>query len=299
MLRRKSQPQSGPARAASPAGRPTAARTGDRRRRSSAAPRPLILVAPSTEAHGVELADISLSLAECYPRAILAAGGLPVVLSCTPTLDYLAATVHRCEGVMLTGGEDVQPRLYAPALGRAWPRGRRRHEPERDLFELMLIAEVFRQQKPLLAICRGHQLTNVAFGGTLWPDLPHPRPDGVRHLRLDRKSDPVHPIQLAPDSLIAGLLGGAEVRVNSTHHQAIDRLAQPFRATATSADGIIEAIELRPSARPCLPWFLGVQFHPERLVPRHPVFTGLFAGFVRACAQFGSGATAGRGRRSA
>ncbi len=299
MLRRKSQPRSGPARAASPAGRPTAPRTGGRRRRGSVSAQPVILVAPSTEAHGVELADVALSLAECYPRAILAAGGLPVVLSCTPAVEYIAASVRRCAGVMLTGGEDVQPRLYAPALGPAVPRGGRRHEPERDLFELMLLAEVFRQHKPLLAICRGHQLTNVAFGGTLWPELPHPRPGGVRHLRLDRKSDPVHPIQLAPDSLIAGLLGGAEVRVNSTHHQAIDRLAQPFRATATSADGIIEAIELRPAARPWLPWFLGVQFHPERLVAQHPVFAGLFAGFVRACAQFGSSATAHRGRRSA
>jgi putative glutamine amidotransferase len=246
--------------------------------------RPFILISPSTARKSAEFADASVSLSHAYPRAVIEAGGVPALLACAPSPRYVAATVARADGVLLTGGEDVQPGLHSPDLPPWLRRRAGPFEPERDLFELMLIREVFRQRKPLFAICRGHQLVNVAFGGTLVVDIPSQLPRALPHRCLERKNQPVHAIAFAPGSLMARLFRGRRVRVNSTHHQVIDRLADPFRATATGPDGLIEAAELAPHARALLPWFLSVQFHPERLVGAYPRFRCLFAAFVRACA---------------
>jgi putative glutamine amidotransferase len=245
--------------------------------------RPLILVTPATQARGTEFADASINLARPYLEAVRAAGGVPVVAACLPDARYVADAVARCDGVLLTGGEDLQPELYAPDLParlRATVKG---VEPERDAFELLCLREVFRRRKPLFAICRGHQLLNVAFGGTLIVDLPAQRPDGLRHRRFDRKDEPVHEIALVRGSRLARLLRAARVGVNSTHHQAVDRVAELFTVTARSADGVVEAMELVPEHADALPWLLSVQFHPERLAPRYPRFRALFRDFVRAC----------------
>lgn len=245
--------------------------------------RPLILVTARTQRKGAELADLSVSASEGYLRALIAAGGLPVVLSCTPDRRYLAEAVARCDGVLLTGGEDVQPALYAPDLPATLLARVKLTEPERDLVELMLIGEVFRQAKPLFAICRGHQILNVALGGSLLVDLPTQRPGRVNHQQLDRKSELVHRVKLAVGSTVARLMGRRTIRVNSTHHQALDRVAEPFVVTGRSDDGIVEAMELAPANAGWLPWCVSVQFHPERLGDRDPGFRRLFRDFVRAC----------------
>jgi putative glutamine amidotransferase len=157
-------------------------------------------------------------------------------------------------------------------------------EPERDLSELLLISEVFRQKKPLLAICRGLQMLNVALGGTLLADIKTQRPNAIKHDCFDRKYKQVHPITLAPDSQLARICGSTQLGVNSTHHQAVDRIAEPLRVTAASPDGVPEALELKPDASRWLPFLLGVQFHPERLFDRHPEFLELFKCFARVCA---------------
>jgi putative glutamine amidotransferase len=247
-------------------------------------PRPLILITPTTETRGAELADAAVSLSDAYPRALLAAGGVPVVAACHPDRRYVASVLERCDGVLLSGGEDLQPELYSPGLPPGLRATVKLVEPERDAFELLLIAEVFRQQKPLFAICRGHQILNVALGGTLFVDLPSQRPDAVGHRRLDRKYDPVHDVDLLPGSRLATLLRARQVGVNSTHHQAVDQLAGLLAATARSPDGLVEAMELAPAHAGALPWLLSVQFHPERLVPAHRRFRALFRDFVRACA---------------
>lgn len=245
--------------------------------------RPLILVTPATQARGTEFADASINLSQPYLAAVRAAGGLPVVAACLPEAGYVAEAVARCDGVLLTGGEDLQPELYAPDLPARLRATVRHVEPERDAFELLCLREVFRQRKPLLAICRGQQLLNVAFGGTLIVDLPTQRPNGLRHRRLDRKDEPVHEIQVEPGSRLARLLRATRVGVNSTHHQAVDRVAELFAVTARSTDGVIEALELAPAHAGALPWLVSVQFHPERLAPRQPRFRALFRDFVRAC----------------
>jgi putative glutamine amidotransferase len=245
---------------------------------------PLILISPSTTARGVEFEDNSVSLSNKYSLAIATAGGLPWIAPALPARALVAESVARCDGVLLTGGDDIATELYAPKLNGKLKKTVSEPEPDRDLFELMLIEEVFRQRKPLFAICRGHQLLNVAFGGTLIVDIPSQLPGAIEHRRMDRKNDIVHDAELTRGSLIATIVNKNKLGVNSSHHQAIGALAEPFAVTARSADGVIEAMELKPGAAR-LPYFLAVQFHPERLYARHAAHLRLFQHFVRACAQ--------------
>jgi len=247
--------------------------------------RPLILVAPTTQKKGAELSDLSISVSEAYLRAVIVSGGTPAVLSCTPTPEYIVESVHLAAGILLTGGEDIQPSLHSPKLASDLAETVKTVEPERDLFELMLIAEVFRQGKPLMAICRGHQILNVAMGGTLLVDIPTQRPEALSHRQMEKKDEPVHEARLAEGSLMHRAFGRDSIQVNSTHHQGIDRLAKAFRVTGTAPDGIIEAMELAPGQGLWLPWLVSVQFHPERLFQRHPGFGELFSAFVQASAR--------------
>ena len=243
---------------------------------------PLILVSPSIEKRGVEFHDISASLSARYNNAILGVGGIPVTAPTSTDRAVLAECVRRTDGVMLTGGDDVQTKLFAPKLSAKLARTVSPPEPERDLLELQLIDEVFRQRKPLLAICRGHQLLNVALGGTLVVDIPTQLPRALNHRRMDRKTEPVHDVALTPGSQLAGLLGCSKIGVNSTHHQSVGRVAGSLTISAHSEDGVIEGLELKDAGQ--LPYLQSVQFHPERLYDRYPQFLELFRSFVRACA---------------
>lgn len=243
---------------------------------------PLILISPSTQKRGVEFEDNSVSVSNQYCMAVAAAGGLPSIAPAIPARLLVAELVARADGVLLTGGDDIQPELYAPKLSNKLRKTVTETEPERDLFELMLVEEVFQQRKPLFAICRGHQLVNVAFGGTLIVDIGSQVRGGLDHRRLDRKNDVVHDAELTDGSLLANITAQKRLGVNSSHHQAIAKLAKPFVATARSDDGVIEAMELKPGTA-SLPFFLAVQFHPERLYARHSEHLKLFQHFVRAC----------------
>lgn len=245
---------------------------------------PLILISPSTQKRGVEFEDNSVSLSNKYSMAVASAGGLPWITPVLPSRTLVAECVKRADGVMLTGGDDLQPALYAEKLNPKLRQTVSEPEPERDLFELMLVEEVFRQKKPLFAICRGHQLVNVAFGGTLVVDIPSQMPGAINHSRMDRKCSVVHDVELEKGSLFARIVGGKKLGVNSSHHQAVARLAEPLTVTARSSDGVIEAMELKPGGAR-LPFFLAVQFHPERLCERHAGHAKLFQSFVRASAR--------------
>ncbi len=249
---------------------------------------PLILISPSTQRQGVEFADASISLSNRYAQAILAAGGLPLVLPCEPGAAQTASFVRRADGVMLTGGDDVQTKLYAPNVPAKLARTVSPPEPERDLLELELIDEAFRQHKPLLAICRGHQILNVALGGTLVVDIPTQLPHALNHRRMDRKTEPVHDVTLTPGSQLAGLLGCSQIGVNSTHHQAVGLVAPGLAVSAQSEDGVIEGLELKDHGQ--LPFLQSVQFHPERLYDRYPKFRELFRSFIRASSNRGPSA---------
>jgi putative glutamine amidotransferase len=247
---------------------------------------PLILISPSTQKRGVEFDDNSVSVSNQYAMAIAAAGGLPWIAPAIPAKPLVAESVARCDGVLLTGGDDIQTGLYTLTLAAELQKTVSEPEPDRDLFELMLVEEVFRQGKPLFAICRGHQLVNIAFGGTLIVDIGLQLPGAINHRQLDRKNEVVHDAELTDGSLLANIVAHQKLGVNSSHHQAIGELADPFAVTARSEDGVVEAMELKPGVAN-LPFFLAVQFHPERLYARHREHLKLFQHFVRACALSG------------
>ncbi len=247
--------------------------------------RPTILVTPSTQASGVEFLDHSISVGSRYLEAVLDAGGLPVALPQVTHRGRLAEYVEKADGILLTGGDDIQPRVYWPDVPDELTAKCEFPEPDRDVMELTLLDELFKRPKPLLAICRGHQLVNVALGGTLYVDLPSQRPGDISHAQMPRRFEPVHEVEILPDSHAATIYGRRFVGVNSTHHQAIHRVAEPLRVCMTATDGVIEGTELRPEHSDLLPWYASVQFHPERLYRKQPEHSRLFKAFVCACAE--------------
>lgn len=192
----------------------------------------------------------------------------------------VAEALDAADGLLLTGGDDVAPTRY----------GEERHPavvevpPERDEFEIALIHEARRRQLPILAICRGMQVLNVACGGTLVQDIPTQLPGSLEHAFKVPPHQPVemaHEVWVEKDSLLARVMreplaGGDSLQVNSRHHQAVKAVASGFRVVATAPDGVIEAIE-DTTAKFCL----AVQWHPENFW-RTGEFRALFEGFVAA-----------------
>ncbi|HJR51255.1 MAG TPA: gamma-glutamyl-gamma-aminobutyrate hydrolase family protein [Gemmatimonadales bacterium] len=196
-------------------------------------------------------------LNSAYVRSVLAAGGVPVMLSPLMGPSYAARALDGVDGLVLTGGEDMDPAWYhAEPHPKANPPSR-----ERDLFELALFAAARQREVPILGICRGIQVVNVALGGTLWQDLSSERPGEVDHYPEAARSERTHMVRLQPGSLTASALGATEIRVNSFHHQAIRELAPDLVATGWTEDGLIEAVEGAPGQ----PWLLAVQWHPEEM----------------------------------
>ena len=245
--------------------------------------RPLILISPHVEKKGDEFGDVSISLSETYQQALIGAGAIPLVLPMTTSREVIAECVKRSDGVLLTGGDDVEPKFYAKKLSPKLRKTVGVTHGDRDRREMILIDEVFRQRKPLLAICRGQQMLNVALGGTLVVDIVTQVPGAINHRRMDKKCEVVHEVALTSDSLLARMTRARRLGVNSTHHQAVARVAEPLQVTARSDDGVIEAMELKPGARKLLPFLLSVQFHPERLARKHAEHREIFRQFARAC----------------
>lgn len=251
---------------------------------------PLILVSPNIERKGDEFGDVSVSLSETYQEALMSCGAIPLAMPATRSPEVVSECVHRCDGVLLTGGEDVDPGAYRARRekGLAIPVKVTPDGGARDFREILLVKEVFRQRKPLLAICRGHQLLNVALGGTLVQDIATDLPNAINHRRMDRRSRVVHDVRLTPGSLLAKIIAGQRLGVNSTHHQAVARVAPWLRVTGRGPDGVVEVLELKPAGAGPQPFLLSVQFHPERLAGRHRQHRAIFEAFAEACRQAGN-----------
>ena len=241
---------------------------------------PSILVSSGSHGRGAEFHDASISLSHRYTQALLDAGALPLILPHAASHEIVSEYVRRSDGVLLTGGSDVQPALFEPNLSPALAKTVGEVEPDRDALERSLIDEALAQDKPLFGICRGIQILNVALGGSLIVDIPTQVVGALDHKRTDRKVDPVHDVELAADSLLAGIAGARTLGVNSSHHQAVGRVADQLRAVATSSDGIVEAVEWKAPRRSFL---LAVQWHPERLLPHDGPSSKVFRSFVQAC----------------
>ena len=210
-----------------------------------------------------------------YVDALATAGHVPMVIGGTVDKDAIAEAVSRIDCLLLTGGEDVDPSRYGaapdPNLGKV--------NVPRDEFDFALLDAAVARRIPVFGVCRGLQLMNVYFGGTLWQDLPTGSPaiGGVRCTHRGGKftrdvaatNAPAHTVSIVEDSRMRSIVGTDVLRVNSHHHQAVCRTAPGFRVAARAPDGVIEAIEgdVYPAA--------GVQFHPEKsvaCVARHPAF---------------------------
>lgn len=209
-----------------------------------------------------------------YVESVIRAGGVPMVIPLTEDPELLAAMLDRVDAVIMTGGEDIDPlRWYGeepvPAMGSV--------VPERDAFDIALIKMAVGRNMPVLGICRGHQLMNVAFGGTLYQDIPSQvKGSSVKHRQMAPNYYGTHTINIQKGSLLNKQIGLEKVAVNSYHHQAIKDLAPGFKATAYSVDGVIEAMEKEGSSR-----VSGVQFHPEGFTANNiNTFLGIFEHFI-------------------
>jgi gamma-glutamyl-gamma-aminobutyrate hydrolase PuuD len=198
-----------------------------------------------------------------YVRAVEKAGGVPVLV---PELgpEAVDGLLDRLDGIVLVGGPDVDPANYgATALETTVPA-----LPGRDAFDLELARRCVARDHPLLAVCRGVQVLNVALGGSLHQHLPH-------HMVGDKWNDDVHEVIVEPGSRCAEILGTTRLMTNSLHHQAIDRPGEGVRVVARADDGTVEAIEVDDA-----PAVMGVQWHPELL--RHRAeHLALFGDLVR------------------
>jgi putative glutamine amidotransferase len=210
-----------------------------------------------------------------YVRAVLGAGGVPLLVSPLVGPSYAARALDGMDGLLLTGGEDMDPQWYgAEASPHLNPPSR-----ERDLFELALFASARQREIPILGVCRGIQLINVALGGTLYQDLPSERPGPVDHNPPSARDARAHLVRVTEGSRAAEALGVTSVRVNSFHHQAVRDLAPSLIATGWTDDGLIEAVESAAEA----PWLLAVQWHPEEMhAEAHAPERGLFRALTAA-----------------
>lgn len=211
-----------------------------------------------------------------YVRALESVGLVPLVIPPLVDEEAAARVLDVVAGLVLTGGEDVDPSLYGDephaALGPV--------NCSRDVTELALLAGARTRALPTFAICRGIQVVNVGLGGTLVQDLPSQRADVDAHDLDDERASRVHGVQIDPSSRLAAIVGAHSLGVNSIHHQAVDRLGESVRINARAEDGVIEGVE---SDDPNW-WMLGVQWHPEELTTTpEPWDRRLFAAFAEAC----------------
>ena len=181
--------------------------------------------------------------------------------------------LDRVDGLLLTGGADVDPRLYGAERHRTVERV----VPERDAFEIALVREALRRDLPLLAICRGQQVLNVASGGTLVQDIPSQIPGSGAHDPDVERWETAHEVEILPETRLREILGAERVAVNSFHHQSVERLGEGLILSARSPDGVVEGIEARDRRR----FALGVQWHPESFWDHPPGFDRLFQALVR------------------
>ena len=220
-----------------------------------------------------------IGLMPSYIDAVVAAGGIPVMIPLGLSAENVLAILQRVDGILLPGGGDIDPSEYAlngNGIGKSYS-----VDKDRDRVELLVAQTAVSTQKPLLAICRGIQVLNVALGGTLWEDIEAEKPDAMAHdnYRKMPRNHLAHTVNIAPDSCLAQLIGTQQTAVNSLHHQGIRDLAPNLTVSATADDGLIEAVEI-----PGHPFTLGVQWHPENLIYDLPPMLSLFQGLINASA---------------
>ena len=209
---------------------------------------------------------------DAYIQAIKSAGGLPIILPMVKSKAAIREYVELCDGFLFCGGGDITPLLF----GQEPMSGIGKTDITLDLFQIRLMKQVLETEKPMLAICRGMQVLNVACGGTIYQDLNEVDFETINHMQtsLSRK-DISHKVTFTPKSHIQRMLGPFAY-TNSFHHQAIERVGKDLIVTGTTGDDIVEAIEM-----PSHSFVLGVQWHPESMIDSAPNMKQLFFALVR------------------
>lgn len=226
--------------------------------------KPVIGITPSlmrdTQPHGVFERYL---LSANYPAAVLAAGGIPVVLP--PQDDHAGALLARLDGLLLSGGADIDPAVYGDTDVHPTTYG---ISPLRDRFEFALLREALDRNLPILGICRGIQVLNVGLGGTLYQDIADQFGRELLHRQQDagiEASEAGHTVTATDGGLLAEIYGSTTIATNSFHHQAVKSIAPDLVVEARSDDGLVEAVSL-----PGRSFVLAVQWHPEMIFERHP-----------------------------
>ena len=217
----------------------------------------------------------STSVPLTYVESVIRAGGIPLVLPITLDPAIMARMLDCVDAVIMTGGEDIDPLKWfgeepIPGMGEI--------VPARDSFDIALIRMAVGRGLPLLGICRGHQLLNVAFGGSLYQDIPSQvKGSNVKHSQKAPRFYGTHTINIEKGSLLNKQIGLEKVAVNSYHHQAVKDVAPGYKVTARSVDGIVEAMEKIGSTK-----VFSVQFHPEGFTASNiDTFLGIFQHLVK------------------
>jgi putative glutamine amidotransferase len=234
--------------------------------------KPVIGISPSIE-HGRRRGD-AYFVYTSYVEETARAGALPLILPFARSREEACEVLACVDGVLLTGGDDLDPALYGQTTRHADRVGSRRRADS----DLHYARESLGRSKAVLGVCLGVQVMNVAFGGTLLQFIPEDVPGAAPHEDEGAANEdaPQHPVRIEAETLLLRLLGTDTAVVNSFHHQAVARLAPGFRVAARSPEGVIEAIERQDH-----PFYLGVQWHPERM-PAAPITARLFRGFIDA-----------------
>jgi len=211
-----------------------------------------------------------------YTDAIACAGGIPLILPIQESPDSLAAVARRMDGILLTGSNsDLDPELYhAQRLEQCGP-----VQPLRDRMDFILLETAISHKIPILAVCYGMQSLNVFLGGTLIQDIESSVSDPVRHNSTSSDACPEHEVLFESGSILENIAGKGKYTVNSTHHQAIDRLGRNLQVIARSPDGIIEAVFSEDDTQ----WILGVQWHPEKNFADDNISRKIFELFAAHC----------------
>ncbi|MCL7748735.1 gamma-glutamyl-gamma-aminobutyrate hydrolase family protein [Halalkalibacter alkaliphilus] len=216
----------------------------------------------------------SINLHEKFIRAVIDGGGVPIVIP-IGTVELAEEWVSVCDGIILSNGEDIDPHSYGaapdPKIQKTYGR--------RDQLEIEIVRQALKHNRPILGICRGITMLNVALGGTVIQDIEKFNPTAMNHYQQAERSEPTHEVSISESSRLYKMINTKNIRVNSMHHQSIDQLSTDLTQVAMSADGVIEAVEgVRKH-----PLLLGIQWHPEEMATEDVRMQQIFTDFIAEC----------------
>ncbi len=242
--------------------------------------KPLIIITAGKRNEATARGEQQTVVSGCnvdYVNAVVGAGGAPLLLPSIADTDALRAAMEVADGVLLSGGGDVNALTYGeePHLTSCY------QDPIRDDMEFEVTRLALEANVPILGVCRGIQVLNVVMGGTLIQDIPSQVPGAVKHYAQPLDVTLLHTIEIEPDSLMARVTGATSMAVNSWHHQTVKDLGHGLRVNSRARDGVIEGVE-SSDGKP----ILGVQFHPEECVSLYPRFRVFFDWLVQEASAY-------------